>query len=1516
MKTIFRIFLILILVIILLIAGAFIAIQTPYVQNYITQKVLVSLNNQFGTSISVGSIDIDFWGDINLYDVKAKDHKDLEFIKIPQLTADISLWDIYRNSNDIKINQLDLKNAQVQVYTYKGDSISNFIKFIDKFVIEDSSSDAEFKIRGDINITDSKLSIINYNLDAKEQVWLDAENFNANIKDLDVSGEVYMANIKNLSLEAEKNGENYKVERLSSLFKMDDKGISFDALTLTTQSSHLKGYVHLKYDSIAQFDDFANKVIFEIQLGNDNQIAYKDIRYFMPEWTKDEIIMVSGNVKGPLNDLNAQNLLISNGDTRIQTKNINLGELLNNNYVVNTDYIEANTSYAELKRILPNDLAQSLSDFLARFGTMNYKGSLQLDDKDLMANGFVQSALGDARIKINMFGYTSSQPEYNGAVNTSGFNLRKLTDTEELGSVAGNLTFNGKGFDVATLRINAKGRLNYLDIDDERFQNISVDGILNHEKFDGLLAINDPNAKLNYNGTFDFSSPHLKMDFISQVDFVNLNHFGITERRNSWVQGNVRGNANFSTLNDLDGDINITDLVFNSDTINLNVPLVDLKIKTLENRSKDLVVDVPGYAYANINGQFLLDEIPAVFQNGVGHFLVNYNRNHISPHQKFDYYLNVQDNIVSYFVPELYLQPNTSVTGSADNDQDLFEMHFTSPFIQYDSYTADSVDLFVSTINNKAFTLNAKELNVQEFLIKEFKVKGNRQNDTLRANAHFFGGSQQEGEFDLNFYQTFNDNTSLKTGFAASTITVDQQIWHINPDNDKESNYAILDFDNNRFSLKDVLFQSEDQFLRLNGDYVSNNDFRLDADLENVNLAKVIPPSILGDFQIDGIANGNIDVVKTRNELKPVADLKIDSISMNGYPIGNFVTNASYDIEEQIFNIEGSLDRDNVNTLYLTGEIDNKSNTPQLDLYANLDDFNINILGVFLDEVLTDWKGTLSGDVTLKGNATDPSLSGFITANDVGFKVVYLGTTYKMNGENDLLIQKEPGTSGYLTLPDVEFEEVYSKTKGSVDGLLIFSDLSNWFMDLDFDADRLMVMNTTVSDNELFFGKIYAGGSFSMYGPASDMELSGYDIDVLKGSTISLNTGATSTVDGNRFIQFYSYDEFGNLVEDEEVNQEISGFSMDLDLNVDEGTTVNLVLDAQSDDKIEARGKASAFKLQMNRAGKLNIDGEYVISDGIYNYKEALVIDKDFELEKGGYIRFDGDPYNATMDLRAVYSRYVNNLGEYLGLTSAQATMVDLIISISGNLENTNIEFLVDAPEASSQVKSALQNKLSNNTDERMKQASFLLVLGRFGTEELLAAGNATGAATASAFELLGKQVGNIFSSIIPGFELNPTYLQATNKNSQSDKIQTQYNWALNERFKINGAVGTPLGSEYNEPVTMQVQFDYDISKKADGGIVLRAFTRPSTLGIENFNVNSTYAQSYGAGVVYRRSFDSLKELFNKNDSDEKSEEEKSKFKKSDVPQTEEINSDTIEIDLPVDSISTKKEMTFIQFGK
>lgn len=1483
----------------LLLIGAAIAIQTPYVQTKITQRVLDGLNEQFGTAISVGEVDVDFFGDVNLYDVEAKDHKNLNFIQIPKLRANLSLWDIYQNSNDIRLDAVDLKNANVQVITYKGEEESNFIQFIDKFVTEDDGSESEFKLRGNLKIENSQFSIINQNLPENEQVWLDSDNFNATIKNVDIKGSTYLADIKKLNFEAEKNGEKYALKQLGTQFKMNDNGLFFNDLELKTQSSSLNGHVHLKYDSIAQFSDFNNKIQWDLDLSEKDSVAYKDIRYFVPDWEKDETIAISGKTTGTLNNLNLQNLKLKNGDTQIATNQIQLMDVMKGSYVVRSDFLEAKTSYQDLKRILPNDV--TLPDDVKKFGTIHYKGSLQLNEQDLVAKGRTKTALGNAVLDLKIYDYAGNLPKYQGKVQTDGFDLKTLTETQELGKVNGNITFDGEGFDIETLRINANGKLNYLDLNDERYQNISVNGILNQQKFAGFLAINDPNARLSYDGIFDFSEKQLKASFNSKVDYLNLTKLGILKEENSWLKADIHSDAEFTSISDLEGFVQMKNIHFHSDTIDLKLPDANLNIKTINDMQRDLNLDVPGYLAANINGKFEIDELADVLQNGFGNFLVDFERKKVSPNQKFTFDINVQDNIVNYFVPGLYLQPETTVKGQANEATELFEFQLASPFIQYETYKADSVRLFASTVENKTFKLNAKRIDIQNYKVNDFVINGHSRQDTIVANAHFYTGEDYHGEFDLNFYQTFNEKRELKTGFAPSTIKLDNQLWQVNPENSQENNYAILDFDNNKFIAKEILFQSDEQYIRINGEYFNQNDFDMDAELVNVNLTKVIPKSILEDFDIAGIANGKINVEKNENELKPVADLQIDSIALNGFLIGNFVTEASYDVDEQVFNIQGSLDRDNVNTLYLTGAIDNKGETPQLDMVANLDDFHIDILGVFLEDVLNEWEGNLSGDLSIKGNPVDPELNGFITGEDIGFGVVYLGTKYQMQGENDFILSKVPGTYGSLILPDVGFTETSSKTQGSVDGSLIFTDLSNWFLDLEFNTDKLLVMNTTVADNELFFGKVYSGGTFELFGPASDLEIAGYDVNVLKGSNISLNTGATASVESNRFIQFYSYDAEGNLVEDEENETEISGFSIDLALNVDEGTTVNLVLDEQNDDKILAQGNAQDFKIEMNKAGNLNIEGEYNITSGIYNYKEALVIDKDFEIEDGGYIRFDGDPYNATMDIRAAYSRYVNNVGEYLGLNTTQATVIDLVIAITGNLENTNIDFLIEAPDAGNQVKSALNNKLASNIDERTIQAGFLLGLGRFSTENQLDAETATGAATASAFELLGKQIGNIFSSIIPGFEFNPTYLQSTDKSYKADRIQAQYNLALNERLKINGAVGTPLGSQTNEEVTMQVELEYDISEKADGGLVLRGFSRPTTLGIENFNINSSFAQSYGAGVVYKRSFNSFKELFKG---------KKNRGKKP-LPQ------DSIQaIEPKKDSLSTQKDLSFIHFGK
>ena len=129
MKKFFRYLAVFLGIILILVIAALIAIQTPFVQTYIATRVIENINKQFGTAVSVGRVHIDFFGDVNLYDVRAKDHRNLEFISVQQLTADINLWDIYKNYNDITINSADLIQADIDVITYAGEEESNFIQF-------------------------------------------------------------------------------------------------------------------------------------------------------------------------------------------------------------------------------------------------------------------------------------------------------------------------------------------------------------------------------------------------------------------------------------------------------------------------------------------------------------------------------------------------------------------------------------------------------------------------------------------------------------------------------------------------------------------------------------------------------------------------------------------------------------------------------------------------------------------------------------------------------------------------------------------------------------------------------------------------------------------------------------------------------------------------------------------------------------------------------------------------------------------------------------------------------------------------------------------------------------------------------------------------------------------------------------------------------------------------------------------------------------------------------------------
>src|SRR5690606_36366094 len=155
--------------------------------------------------------------------------------------------------------------------------------------------------------------------------------------------------------------------------------------------------------------------------------------------------------------------------------------------------------------------------------------------------------------------------------------------------------------------------------------------------------------------------------------------------------------------------------------------------------------------------------------------------------------------------------------------------------------------------------------------------------------------------------------------------------------------------------------------LLLDGYYAGNTEYQLNADLEQLVLSKLIPKGLLGNLSVDGIANGNIDVIRTKDEFKPLMDMKIDSLSLNQFALGDLGVNGVYNVDQNVFDLELFLEQQQVQVLYVNGFIDNKPETPQINLAASLDDLDFKFVESFLSAAMSKVRGMVSGEMKFTG---------------------------------------------------------------------------------------------------------------------------------------------------------------------------------------------------------------------------------------------------------------------------------------------------------------------------------------------------------------------------------------------------------------------------------------------------------------------------------------------------------------------------------------------------------------------
>jgi hypothetical protein len=97
----------------------------------------------------------------------------------------------------------------------------------------------------ELEIKDSKVSIINQNHDGDEGKWLQAENVNLIVPQLDVLGSKVKAKINNFTFSTKRWGKSHFVDTFSGNLDLDKEHLKLTELTFYTDHSLFKAILPL-----------------------------------------------------------------------------------------------------------------------------------------------------------------------------------------------------------------------------------------------------------------------------------------------------------------------------------------------------------------------------------------------------------------------------------------------------------------------------------------------------------------------------------------------------------------------------------------------------------------------------------------------------------------------------------------------------------------------------------------------------------------------------------------------------------------------------------------------------------------------------------------------------------------------------------------------------------------------------------------------------------------------------------------------------------------------------------------------------------------------------------------------------------------------------------------------------------------------------------------------------------------------------------------------------------------------
>lgn len=1419
-------------------------LSIPSVQTRLGSYATNSINETYGTAINIEKVGLQFNGDVELKNILIKDHHEATLISAAELNTSILSF-VKLAENKLTFGDIDIYNLFFHIKNYKGEFDTNLDVFLDKFGEKNPTINTnKFLLSStEVRIKASKFVLTDENLDTPK--ILDFYDLNLTASDFLISGVDVNTAINRLSFTDSRGAQ---VQNLKTVFSYSLTQMSFDQLEIKSEHSTLFGQLQFDYDR-KDLKDFLKKVNVSGFFEN-STIDLEELNVFHNEFGTNLKADLNTTFSGTLNDLQLESVDLTSTDNtsivgKIQFKN--LFKDTSEHFEMDAYFQQIASTNSNLKALLPRILGGSLPSDFDALGRFDMRGTAKVSNAELKTVMDIETDIGTLFVDLNLDEIKAiDNTSYVGQVQFTDFDLGHLMGDSKIGLVTSSLSVEGRGFNKETINSNIAGTFDSFVFQEYMYSDIQVSGVIKNKIFNGQLDIDDPNIKFNFEGLVDFSKQENSYDFSAAIDYADLKALNFVQRDSlSVLNGQMTMDMKGTSIDDVYGTIKFTNALYQNQNDNYAFKDFEITSEFGDNNIRTIRVNSPEIVQGNLKGKFAINELPNLLKNALGDIYTKYKPYKVKDEQYFSFNFKIYNKIVEIFSPELKLGSNTFMRGRVESDPKNFNLTFRSPNIRLEDFFARKIEVQL-TNDNPLFNsyIEVDSLATPYYNASEFSLINVTLNDTLYVKSEFKGGAKSKDAFDLNLYYTIDENNKSVVGLKKSEVNFKNTPWLLNAKQDKQ-NKIVFDRAFEELIIDNLNMSYSDEDILLSGIILGTQNKDIDLDFTNVDLAKVTPT--IKDLQLGGVLNGQLNITQSESVYLPKSSLIIDDFSVNEFNLGSFKADIQGNQSLTNYDVNVSLKEGDLESLKVAGYLDVSGNNSELNLDINFNEFILNPLNPFGGGVITKIRGDVSGAVKVSGRLEKPQIQGALDLNNGGLAFPYLNVDYAFQNNTAINLEKQRFIFENALMTDIDYA-----SQAALNGSISHNNFSKWALDLHIDSDRLLVLNTDLQDESIYYGTAFVDGSIDVLGPTDQLFIEA-NVTTSEGTVFKIPLNDNEILGENSYIHFLSPEEKSNQNNGQTtVIDDISGVEMEFNMDINDNAEIEIVLDKETGSSIMGRGNGSMLA-QINTKGKFQMFGDFIVLSGIYNFSFGQIIQKQFKVVKDGTLAWDGNPLSAEINIKALYDGISVNPSTLLDNPINQSIPTEVEIHLTGELEQPDLDFNIRFPNINSTLNSELADRLRDQ-DRRQFQALSLLATGSFRSELTLDSQDAIGLVSDGVTNMLNDLFSDDDNKVKLGIDVD---LGETNPEYETDsRVGVTLSTQLSDNVLINGKVGVPVGGVSES--TVAGNFEVEVLLNEDRTLSLKFFNRENS--IQNFGEQIGYTQ--GLGFSYNIEFDNLRELF------------------------------------------------------